>query len=310
MSQRWLILELTLAIFLAIASLPALAEEKPPAAQSPVPAIPASVPAEATFHSMLMMGNLAGAQASWKTPDGKLHFLFQYNDRGRGPQLFTDMKLSADGLPISTETKGNDYFKDQVEEHFSLDKQKANWKNKGEQGERAISKPAFYVGMFSPPEELAMLARAALAKGGRIALLPEGEAGVERVGELTLTANGKTEKVTQYAISGLDFSPTYIWLDSRKNFFAGGTTWTMVIRKGWESAQQQIVKVQTETDTKRGLDLAKKLAHKPKLRLVIYNANVFDAESVSLRKNQTIVVSGQRIESVAASKESDRAAGE
>jgi imidazolonepropionase-like amidohydrolase len=302
-------LQLGLVSFLVVSSRAALAQEQPPAPQSAVPPVPASVPADATFHSMLMMGNLAGTQASWKTPDGKLHFLFQYNDRGRGPQLFTEMKLAGD-VPVSTDTKGNDYFKDQVEEHFSLEKQKANWKNKGEQGEKAVSKPAFYVGMFSPPEELAMLTRAALAQGGRIALLPEGEAGVERVGDLTLTANGKSEKVTQYAISGLDFSPTYIWLDSRKNFFAGGAMWIMVIRKGWESAQQQIVKVQTDADAKRGLNLAKKLAHKPKARLVIYNTNLFDAESASIRKNQTVVVSGQRIESVAPSKESDRSAGE
>ena len=308
MSQRRLILGLTLAISLAT-SFTSRSEEKSQDAQGPVPAIPASVPAEAALHSVLMMGNLAGTQASWKTPDGKLHFLFQYNDRGRGPQLFTDMKLS-DGLPISTETKGNDYFKDQVEEHFSLEKQRAHWKNKGEQGEMVVSKPAFYVGMFSPPEELAMLTCAALAHGGRMALLPEGEAGVQRVGELTLTANGKTEKVTQYALSGLDFSPTYIWLDSDKNLFASGTMWIMAIRKGWESVQQQIVKVQTDTDTKRGLNLAKKLAHKPQGRLVIYNANLFDAESASTRKNQTVVVSGQRIASVAPSKESDRGAGE
>lgn len=311
MSFRKQILKLSLALLLALTPLAALAEEQSPPSQSPVPPVPDSVPKDAAaFHSMLMMGNLAGTQASWKTPDGKVHFLFQYNDRGRGPQLFTDMQLSADGIPVSTETHGNDYFKDKVEEHFSLDKQKAAWKNKGEQGEKPVAKPAFYVGMFSPPEEVAMLTRAALSHGGRIALLPEGEAGVERLGELRLTVNGKSEKVIQYAISGLDFSPTYIWLDSRENFFATGGTWIMVIRKGWESAYKDLVKVQTDTDTRHALDLAKKLAHKPKMRLVIYNANVFDAESASIRKNQTIVVSGQRIESVGPSKESDRAAGE
>ncbi len=155
-----------------------------------------------------------------------------------------------------------------------------------------------------------MLARAALANGGRIALLPEGEAGVERVGEVTLTANGKSERVTRYSVSGLDFSPTYVWLDSRKNFFAAGAMWIMVIRKGWESTQQQLIKIQTDADAQRARDLATKLTHKPKGPLVIYNANLFDAESASLRKNQTIVLSGNRIESVAPSKNSDRAAGE
>src|SRR5262249_50718564 len=89
-----------------------------------------------------------------------------------------------------------------------------------------------------------------------------------------------------------------------------GAMWIMVIRKGWESTQQQLVKIQTDTDSKRALDLAKKLAHKREARLVIYNANVFDTESASLRKNQTVVVAGNRIERVAAAKDSDRASGE
>ncbi|MCI0351263.1 MAG: hypothetical protein L0Z53_17710 [Acidobacteriales bacterium] len=149
MALSRLILGFGLAVLL-VTSVAALAEQQTQPAQSAVPPIPDSVPKDAAFHSMLMMGNLAGTQASWKTPDGKLHFLYQYNDRGRGPQLFTDMQLSPDGLPASTETRGNDYFKDKVEEHFSLAKQKASWKNKGEQGEKAVTKRAFYVGMYSP----------------------------------------------------------------------------------------------------------------------------------------------------------------
>src|SRR5580704_2887128 len=143
--------------------------------QSAVPALPADIPSTAEHYSFLMTGNPAGQQAVWTASDGTLHVFFQFNDRGRGPKTTSVLKLDANGLPISEVITGNDYLKSPVTENYSLEAGSARWKNDDEQGERKISGPAFYSPLNGGPAEIALLARAALQNGGKIALLPEGE---------------------------------------------------------------------------------------------------------------------------------------
>jgi hypothetical protein len=103
----------------------------------------------------------------WKTPDGKLHIFFQFNDRGRGPKTTTVVTSAKNGIADGEVTDGNDYLKADVHEEFSSDGASARWKNKAEQGNKKFSGDAFYVSMYGPPQEIAFLARAALAKCGK-----------------------------------------------------------------------------------------------------------------------------------------------
>ena len=52
---------------------PAQAQTAAPAEQRAAPALPAIIPTDARRSSILTMGHLAGHQAVWTTPDGKLH---------------------------------------------------------------------------------------------------------------------------------------------------------------------------------------------------------------------------------------------
>jgi hypothetical protein len=156
-----------------------LYSQQPPQ-QSAVPTLPADIPSTADRYSFLMMGNQAGQQAVWTASDGMLHIFYQFNDRGRGPKTTSILKLGPDSIPVSEVITGNDYMKAQVTENYSLEAGIARWKNDDEQGEKKISTPAFYAPLNGGPSEIALLAQAALHNGGRIALLPEGEARVQR----------------------------------------------------------------------------------------------------------------------------------
>src|SRR5439155_15466104 len=101
-------------------------------------------------------------------------------------------------------------------ETFSLKDGVASWKSKADEGTRNISGPAFYSSMYGPPIESALLARAALDRGGRIALLPDWEARISKVREFAAQAGGKSQPVTLYAVTGFDFSPVYLWLDAKR----------------------------------------------------------------------------------------------
>jgi cytosine/adenosine deaminase-related metal-dependent hydrolase len=250
-------------------------------------------------YTLLLMGNKAGFETSALSSDGGLQLYFEFNDRGRGPKVTEHITLNKEGLPVELTNTGNDYLKAPVDEHFSLRSAKASWKNRAEEGEKQISDRAFYVSISGVPEENAILARALLAAGGRLLLLPEGEASIEKRGELTVSANGQSRTVVQYAISGLDFTPTPIWLDQDGKFFATVSgSWFAVVPEGWESSVQALAKAQDDIDNRRAANLAKTLAHKPTGSLAFVHANLFDSATASVHPNTTVVISGNKISAV------------
>jgi len=253
-----------------------------------------------TRYTILLSGNKAGFETSRQNPDGSLELYYEFNDRGRGPKITERIVLDKNGIPTQLESTGNDYLKAPVEERFSLQDGKASWKNRAEQGDKPVTGKAFYASLSGVPEEGSILARALLAAGGKLPLLPEGEASLEKRGELKLEANGQSRTVVQYAITGFDFTPTPIWLDQDGKFFAAiSGMWFAIIPEGWEGSVGALVKAQDDFDNQRAANLAKTLAHQPTGSLAFVHANLFDSESASIRPNRTVVITGNKIAAVA-----------
>jgi imidazolonepropionase-like amidohydrolase len=269
-----------------------------PPQQSAVPALPADVPSSAERYSFLMMGNLAGQEAVWTAPDATLHIFFQFNDRGRGPKTTSVLKLDSNGLPLSEVITGNDYLKSPVTENYSLEAGTARWKNDDEQGEKKVSTPAYYAPLNGGPSEIALLAHAALQNGGKIALLPEGEARVQRMTELDIEAAGHKKHVALYAVTGLDFSPTYFWVEAADKFFGTVDNWSTVVPEGWESSAPTLLAAQNKVKESRAADLAARLAHRVLNGILFTHANVFDAESGEILPDRYVLTTGNRITSI------------
>ena len=250
-------------------------------------------------YTVLMAGRPAGIENSWTTADGSFHYYFEFNDRGRGPALTERMVLGAGGVPVLIESSGHDYYKNPVAERFAVANGQATWQNSAERGSKPAAEPAFYTSMDGAPEEAAVLARALLAAPDRtLRLLPDGEARIARVGELTVRIHGEARTVVQYAITGLDFTPTPVWLDTGSQLFAAGSSWFMVIREGCDSAQPDLIRAQQAADSARQGMLARTLARKPAGPLVFRHASLFDANSGQVHAYTTVVVTGNRITAV------------
>ncbi|HYY42762.1 MAG TPA: hypothetical protein VE775_08540, partial [Pyrinomonadaceae bacterium] len=126
-------------------------------AQSQPPATTSA--ANQTRYTVLMMGQPAGTQTATSTSAGERQVSFEFNDRGRGPKLTSRIAFGADSIPTLIETDGNDYLKGAVAERFALRGGQAVWKNKAEQGEKAVAGRAFYISMDGSPEENGLLAQ-------------------------------------------------------------------------------------------------------------------------------------------------------
>src|SRR3954449_4271713 len=75
---------------------------------------------------------------------------YEFNDRGRGPKTHTVMTTDAHSVTASLKTYGNDYLKAPVNETFA----NGAWSNGAESGS---GRAGFYVSMYGPPEETAVL---------------------------------------------------------------------------------------------------------------------------------------------------------
>lgn len=254
--------------------------------------------ADVTRYTLMLAGNKAGFETVTRNADGTFDFYYEFNDRGRGPKITEHLVLDKDGLPAATHNSGNDYLKAPVEEVFSLKNGVASWKNRAEQGEKKLPGGAFYVSISGAPEEGTILARALLRHGGRLPLLPAGEASIERRSQLKVTVNDQSQTVDQYAVSGLDFVPDPIWLDAQQNLFAFVSGWFVVVREGWEASVEAVRTAQDDFDNQRTANLAGTLAHKPAGPLAFVHANLFDAASATVIPHSTVVITGNRITAV------------
>jgi imidazolonepropionase-like amidohydrolase len=243
----------------------------------------------------ILGGHRAGTETV--TTTGRTRTIdFEFNDRGRGPKTHTVMSTDAHSVTTSLKTDGNDYFKAEVAETFA----NGAWSNGAEMG--SSPNKAFFVSMYGPPEETAVLARALLAAPGkRMALLPAGEASIRRVGELSVSASGKTQHVVCYEISGLGFTPSPVWLDDRNELFASASSWSSVIADGWDSVISQLLEAQDKWRDEAVARTTARLTHVPAGGgIVITNARLFDPVTMTTTPGTTIVIRGNRIEAAGA----------
>jgi hypothetical protein len=250
---------------------------------------------------VLTQGIKAGYLQVTRERLGELRVHFEFNDRGRGPNLEEVTEAGADYLPTRTVIEGNDYLKAPVKETYARVGSRGGWESSEERGSEILSGPFpfVYVPRDGTPEDLAVLARALLASPKqRVRLLPAGEAQIERVSGRTLQAGSSRKEVAQYAITGLGFSPTTIWLETNYTFFAQADGWSAVVREGWESVLPGLVAAQDSAGVARSATLARSLMSRPAGAIVFRGAAMFDAPEARLVPGTTVVVLGNRITAV------------
>lgn len=252
---------------------------------------------EVLRYSIVSNNAKAGAEVDTYGAGGKVDSTFEFNDRGRGPKIAAHYALGADGLPTRTDITGNDYLKAPVDEHFTIESGKAHWKSTSEDGSGAAG--GFYISANGPSVEAAMLAAALLRLNGKpLKLFPAGEARIEKLTETKVEDHGKSMHVTEYAITGLAFTPQTVWLDDQQRLFGFPGKWLAVLREGWESANEQLYELQQKAEEERYARLARELATKPEHPVAFEHVRLFDSEQAAMREDMTVVIDGQKISKV------------
>lgn len=246
----------------------------------------------------LMLGKEAGTEVVSRDGDEWV-VRYQYDDRGRGPDIEARWQLNEAGLPVHLSMTGVDYFKAAVDEQFAVGDGVAEWKNAAEQGSSAAL-DAFYWPVESPTFLLSTLAQALLKDADHsIGMLPSGTAVLQeamRIPEPGSKPRQKRELVA-YEISGLGFAPQVVWFDADGAYLGVADGWMSALPKGREEWLGALVAAQTLRERERASEWARAYTVHPKLPVLISGAHVYDPRTGEARDASVLVV-GERIAAV------------
>ena len=226
---------------------------------------------------------------------------YQYVDRNRGPRVSTTYRFNNGGAIAGMQAHGLgvDFFQSAVGEQFSTVGKVNRWKSDSDSGEVLRNDRAFYRALTPTPFDNAALARYLLRQKNRTApVLPAGTVSASVIADTTITIGGQSRHIRFVSMTGLENSPTGLWLDDQDNIFASASEWFTTIRRGWESLVPALRAIEYPLTVNRSAALAKRLAPPAASSIVIRNGDVFDSESGKLEPHTTIVVQGNRIVAV------------
>jgi Amidohydrolase family len=269
-----------------------------PADPATPPSSPASPAARTLRYSFITVGRPAGGAEL--VIDGRTRrSTFAFNDRGRGPDIKTEVTVDERGFLRSALSTGVNYWKAPVSEKVTVDGATITWKSTGESGSAAAS-GGFFVPTIGPFDGPAMLARALdRAPGKRLALLPAGEAWIDDESTLQIEVGGKQRTVRRVAMAGISYSPELLWLDEEGELFASVSSWSSVIALGAEEVIPTLLAEDLRWREARAAKLAGELAQQqPAGGIAITGARLFDSEKKVMRDGMTVVVKGDKIVTV------------
>ncbi len=280
---------------------------KPTASEEPTPApTPPVLTARTTKKTIVIQSRPSGDSVLRYGADGVVDNHYEEHENGRGPEVNAKIRFAADGTLTSFDATGHETMGTAIDEHFTLTGKHAKWKSTAESGEKDVEGPVFYVPLAPTIESLGWLARALKNNGGKIALLPEGEARMERTGDWQLQkqdGDPKVHVVTGYAIYGISFEPTRVWMDEKDELFGYVDAWYSVVTSTAVSEMPALLNIQKGLDAARDEDIQKRLAHKPPPEgLAIQHARVLDVVKGKWIEDATVVIKGDKIVAVGPSK--------
>jgi len=259
---------------------------------------------DTTRFVILSAGKISGKQISWSDGQGKVHYRYEYNDRGRGPKLQVDLQLE-NGQVISRRVFGVDYFKGAVDETYELKDGVARWKNKVENEQRNVTVPVIYSGYDGVPGEIEWTLKQLLRQKGHVHemdMLPSGKLKAVHVKSHKALVNTFEEELELYAFSGVGGPPTYIWVTPSKAYFATITGWMSTIRSGYEFLVPELKKLQDAMQEEYFAKQEDNLTHRNEISVAFTNVSVFDAKSGKVLADQSVVVEGGKIAQAGKSK--------
>jgi Amidohydrolase family len=221
------------------------------------------------------------------------------DDNGRGAKLKERVEVDKDGRPKKWSIEGKGWVGAPVKEDFAVEGGKAKWVSLDDQGEAEV-KDAFYLANNGTPWATGALLKVLMAsKGNTRALLPGGTARAEKLKDVELGGARAKDKVTAWAIWGVDAQPAFVLARKDKLVATLYPGWVLVEDK-YKGDFQALSNLAAELSRVSAQKLAQKVSHPIDGALWLTNVRVFDAETGKVGAPSTVGVFRDRIVQVGA----------
>ncbi len=265
-------------------------------------AIAFSAQADTTLdYDVFFSGKKSGSLTTTIRDGGRRQVNFTYRDNGRGPDIDERITLLPDGSFRSYRQTGRSTFGAKLDERFDADGRQASWQSPSERGQRSLEGPAVYLPIYGSPEAIAVVVRATLGAGGRLAALPGGELRGEKLATATVGAPGRQREVALYALFGSRLQPDYVWLESGGdgNLFAYIVPgYTQVIAANHDGDAAELERLQREAGARLLAEIAARHRQVLPQPILIRDVRVFDAGSKALGEPSDVYVNDGRIAAI------------
>lgn len=249
-------------------------------------------------YQWLTIGEPSGSQVVTINSDLERTFTFEFNDRGRGPDTTTTVRLNEQGIPVFFEATGVNYTKGEVNERFEVHDGQARWTSSIEQGDQTFDN-RFYLPESWAPEYSAIMARAILRdEDGVLPLLPSGEAQIKKVLSRQLQTRNETRTISLFAITGIRAMPDYLWLDENLELFGFDAGWFGMTRDGWSEHIDTLKHHQTLQTGEYLEDFTSAISEPLEGLVAITNARLFDPADGSVSDGRTVFMLDGQITAV------------
>ena len=249
---------------------------------------------------IILEKGLAGKQVLIKDGEFKYTGFLELGWNNRRVKIEETLTTNGDGFPIAFEAKGRSAFGSDINESFEWINGEARWNSTKDDGQLKENRPRFYVPADGAIAADNLLVKALLSSPTKsVDLFPNGTAQLKSLLTHTITNGNNSQTVHLYAISGMDFNPSFGWYDADGRFFAqnyGG--FMRIIREGFSLDNfDELTKLQTDAERQYLENISIKLSHKY-TQLLIQNANVVDVVEGKVLKNTDVLVVDGKIAAI------------
>jgi hypothetical protein len=255
-----------------------------------------------TYNWYMEGGTPAGQSVIVYSGDGRIANESFIHWNNREYTISSELQLDNAGHVVAQTITGTSPFGARIDESFAYVDGVASWSTVGERGSADTDEAAFYVPVeFGAVESLAALVRAGSGRlDAEIPLFPSGSARVEKLTTVDLTVANGTENVSLFAVSGIGFTPLYVWMNDDMELVArdiGG--YLGMIPDGWNPATlAELSAVQSAQDAQYIARQAGDLAQPLDQPLLIENVAVVDVVSGELLEGRHVLVRDGKIADV------------
>lgn len=225
---------------------------------------------------------------------------YTVNDNGRGAKHRERIRLDEQLLPVHWRIEGTSLMGGQVDEVLSVDGDRLTWTCQADEGQAPAGAGRLYVANDVSPYAFGIYARAALAAGGSIDLLPSGRLRTQLLRHVDLGSGAAAIGLDAYALTGVGLTPELVLLDGDRRLFAklgGGSLMVreLTVRSDHVNVADELTALDRELNRELVGQLQQRVRQRFDAPIRIRDVRVFDPFSGQLGEPSSVVVFRGRI---------------